>query len=236
MNRIRMNIKGWKVKFLPTGARLILLQHALFSMPVHLLAILQVSDNVLCSINRMRSTFFWGVVEGKPKRKWVGWDKLCKSIDEGGVGLRSLNEVKKSLHLKFAWQFFIGNSLWAKFFKSKDVKDQHIFVVNPKKRTRFWRMVMDCIPLVLNQSKWRVKEGNVSFWRDKWMDTGPICEQHHIVNLQKLKIKEFIVDNISDVDLLVQLVVRELTDSVMCMKEGTNVLIWMGNSEGEFNT
>ncbi|KAF5468656.1 hypothetical protein F2P56_012795 [Juglans regia] len=113
---IRRKIEGWKVKLLSSGARLILLKHVIVSMPVHLLAVLQVPKAVLLSLHKMFSSFFWGSVNGKSKRKWIKWDILCKPIDEEGVGLRSLFDIQNALHFKFAWKLLTANSLWTRFF------------------------------------------------------------------------------------------------------------------------
>lgn len=29
--------------------------------------------------------------------------KLCKSVDEGGIRVRDIGNIKSSLHMKFAW-------------------------------------------------------------------------------------------------------------------------------------
>lgn len=67
--RIHKKIEGWKMRFLSLGARLILLKHILSSLPVHLLAVLRALKSIFMSINRLCSTFFWGSVERKPKKK-----------------------------------------------------------------------------------------------------------------------------------------------------------------------
>lgn len=109
--QIRKKIDGWKMRFLSSGACLILLKLVLSSLPVHLMYVLHVPKLVFMKITRLFSMFFWGSIEGKPKKKWVKWDLLCKPVDEGGVGLRTIFDVKKSLHFKFAWELFTEKSV-----------------------------------------------------------------------------------------------------------------------------
>lgn len=64
--------------------------------------------SVFANINRILSTFFWGEVDGSPKKKWCAWHKICKPVSEGGLGLRDLEEMQKSLQIKFALKYIQG--------------------------------------------------------------------------------------------------------------------------------
>jgi len=120
------------------------------------------------------------------------------------------------------------------------VKNQHISLVDSSKGSRFWKMLINSIPLVIDKSFWRVKEGNLSFWRDKWMESGPICQKIQISDLPLLKIKDCMVDHSWDVDLVVQLVGQEVADDIFAQVDGTKPgmdrLIWLGNRDGSFST
>lgn len=94
--------------------------------------------------------------------------------------------------------------------------------------------------MVLQNSRWLVKDGNVSFWRDKWLESGPICAQQSIVNHPNLLVKHCMVNNSWDVDMLVQLVGQELTNNIVLkisgIREGSDILVWMGNLDGGFTS
>lgn len=134
INKIRDKVSGWKTRLLSAGGKLILLKHVLSSLPIYLLSVLQVPKSVLGAINIILSTFFWGESDGIPKKKWCAWNKICKPTNEGGVGLRDLEEVQKSLHMKFAWKILkdvencAQKSLWAQFLRGKYVKEKHIYI------------------------------------------------------------------------------------------------------------
>jgi len=170
---------------------------------VHLLSVLPVPKQIFGKINRLFSTFFWGASEGRPKRKWVSWDSVCRPVDEGGVGIRNIMDVYSSLQSKFAWKFLSEDTLWSRFFKAKYVKNQHFSLVDSSKGSRFWKMLINSVSLVIDKFVWRVKDGNLSFWRDKWMDSGPICQKVQISDLPLLKIKDCMVEHSWAVDLVV---------------------------------
>ncbi|XP_042965908.1 uncharacterized protein LOC122299590 [Carya illinoinensis] len=176
MNRIRDRLEGWQNRLLSAGARLLLLRHVVSSIPVHLLSVLHTPKKVVSSLNRIMSNFFWGISNGKQKRKWVAWKKVCMPTKEGGLGLRKFEEVQSSLFMKLAWNLLSSDSLWANFFRKKYCKGEHVTLVDNTKGSPLWRCIMTMVPNILNNAWWRVREGQVSFWRDPWLKTGPLVE------------------------------------------------------------
>lgn len=67
---------------------------------------------------------------------------ICKPISGGGLGIHILHVVQSSLHMKIAWNLLQGTYLWSNCFHGKYVDDKHIFVVDPKKGSNFWKMVL----------------------------------------------------------------------------------------------
>mgnify|MGYP007088645342 CR=1 FL=1 len=112
------------------------------------------------------SSFLWGSKEGKAKRKWCAWEVLCKPITDGGLCLRNLFEVQFSLDMKLAWNLLQESSLWSNFFIGKYVGVKHISEVVLNKGTTFWKMLFKCIPLVIDNSRWKIRDGKISFWKD----------------------------------------------------------------------
>ncbi|KAK2648080.1 hypothetical protein Ddye_015569 [Dipteronia dyeriana] len=97
VEKIRKKIIGWKFKLLSHGRRLILLRHVLSSMPIHLMSLFNVPQVTISHINSFLANCLWGEVEGKRKNHWHSWGKVCKLTAEGGMGLRDLKDVQKSL-------------------------------------------------------------------------------------------------------------------------------------------
>jgi hypothetical protein len=141
--KISKKIEGWKMIYLSVGARLLLIKHVLSSLPVHLLSVLPMPKQIFGKINRLFSTFFWVSSEGRPKRKWVSWESVCRPLDEGGVGIRNIMDVYSSLQSKFSWKFLSEDTLWSRFFKAKYVKNQHFSLVDSSKGSRIWKMLIN---------------------------------------------------------------------------------------------
>ncbi|XP_042964656.1 uncharacterized protein LOC122298876 [Carya illinoinensis] len=237
---IRRKLEGWQNRFLSSGTRLLLLRHVLASIPIHLLSVLHAPKAVMVVLKRLMSNFFWGSWNGKQKRHWVSWSKICSPIREGGLGLRKLEEVQESLFMKLAWNVLTGDSLWANFFKHKYVKNQHVTLVDQRKGTLFWKQIVGMFPKVLGNSWWRVRDGDVSFWRDPWLKSGALANSCDISNFPLLKVRECRFQNGWDVDLLHRLVgatkMEEILNCLGEQKEGGDLLIWKPTLNGVFSS
>ncbi|KAG7974642.1 hypothetical protein I3843_06G058000 [Carya illinoinensis] len=109
-----------------------------------------------------------------------------------------------------------------------------------RKGTWFWKKVHSCIPEVLSRFKWKIWQGNVSFWWDKWLEDGPLRVLHENVVCPSLKVKYFWVDNEWDRDMLIQLIGEEKVFEVLGVlrkyRTVEDVLVWPANASGQFTT
>lgn len=51
---------------------------------------------------------------------------MCLLVKEGGIGVKNLEEVQRSLFLKFGLNLLMQESLRLKFYKAKYVKMGHV--------------------------------------------------------------------------------------------------------------
>ncbi|KAK3211993.1 hypothetical protein Dsin_016699 [Dipteronia sinensis] len=71
-------------------------------------------------MEKIQHSFFWG--DGVEKRKihLVGWDSICRSKKNGGLGVARILDMNKSLLAKWVWRY--GNEkncLWRKVLNAK---------------------------------------------------------------------------------------------------------------------
>lgn len=67
--KVQKKISGWKMRLLSGGGRVILSRHVLSSMAMHLLAVLHLPNQIISDLNRLMSSFFWGEIDGRGKKK-----------------------------------------------------------------------------------------------------------------------------------------------------------------------
>ncbi|KAG2682183.1 hypothetical protein I3760_11G180000 [Carya illinoinensis] len=208
-SKIRGKVAIWKGRLLSQGGCLILIRHVLSCMATHTLAVLAVPKMVLRKINTILSSFLWGENNGKGKRKWCSWDKVCKPVSKGGVGVRDLAKVQKSFHMKFAWRLMTWTD----------------GVVTPSQNdSRFWKSVLKVFPKVYENIYVKIKEGKASFWFDMWLSSGPLVKSIELVQRLALKVQECWESGAWDTFALEEL------------KVGSNVFMWKPTTNGKFST
>ncbi|CAI8619299.1 unnamed protein product [Vicia faba] len=68
--------------------------------------------SLLCDIEREMRRFIWSGETSKNKLVTVVWNNICKSIVEGGLGIRSLFNLNEASNLKLSWELFHSSGSW----------------------------------------------------------------------------------------------------------------------------
>lgn len=102
------------------GRRITIVKSILFALPVYNLSFLKLPRLIENQLKSAQCRFLWGGKEGIRKLAWVGWDKVCRPMEEGGLGIKDLGMFNKALRGKWIWRFLVekGN-LWQKVLKSR---------------------------------------------------------------------------------------------------------------------
>ncbi|VFQ69646.1 unnamed protein product [Cuscuta campestris] len=124
VNHFDKLLNAWYSKVLNPMGRLILIKHVLSSIPLHHMAISELPKSVIHFLHAKMSNFLWGFRGGKPKRHWRSWDKICRPVQEGGLGVRDLNEIQQALSLKLLWKFTNIDNLWSSYMKAKYINNR----------------------------------------------------------------------------------------------------------------
>ncbi|MCH96537.1 LINE-1 reverse transcriptase like, partial [Trifolium medium] len=62
---------------------------------------------------KLQRNFLWGGLAKRRKISWVKWDDVCKPKIEGGLGIRDLRVVNKSLLAKWRWRLLMDeDEVW----------------------------------------------------------------------------------------------------------------------------
>ena len=96
---------------LSTMGRLVLIQSVLNSIPIHLMASLNLPKGIISKVNSTMAAFFWSGKAGVRRKHWVSWKCITMPKDEGGLGLRKFEDVQSAFCMKQVWNLLLGNSL-----------------------------------------------------------------------------------------------------------------------------
>ena len=110
------------------------------------------------------------------KMHWVGWDKVTKPKDEGGLGIQSAKGRNLAFLSKLNWRFHTeGESLWAKVLKGKYCNTRRLSSRNRDKLPclRVWTTMKKGSEIFQNGVRWTCgRDSNLNFWLDNWSSLG----------------------------------------------------------------
>ncbi|KAL3693293.1 hypothetical protein R1sor_006944 [Riccia sorocarpa] len=107
---IEKKFKLWANMYLSFTSRILLIKHVLSAIPVHYLMTVGFDSKGIDKINRTIRQFLWGLGPGgKPKVSLIGWHKLNRSKEEGGLGWKEL-QLRMKAHLAGKILRLLGNS------------------------------------------------------------------------------------------------------------------------------
>ncbi|XP_070041628.1 uncharacterized protein [Nicotiana tomentosiformis] len=137
-------IKGFaRGKLLSFGGKATLISSVLQSTPIHMLSVLDPSNNILGHLHKTFARFFWSTKEEGKSRHWASWQNLFLSKEEGALGFRSLNDVSRELFAKLWWRFRTTKSLWSNFMWNNYCKKEPPTVVHFRGGSHVWRQMLN---------------------------------------------------------------------------------------------
>ncbi|OVA16535.1 hypothetical protein BVC80_7669g2 [Macleaya cordata] len=206
-------------------------------MAINLLSAVAVPKIVFQQVNRMISTFFWGTHEGKPKRKWVSWNTICRLMSEGGLGIRNVEEVVSSFRLKGLWNAMTNKSIWSSFICGKYGINNKVIsgYVPPCSALKFWKECANLTAALVKNSTWKVGQGDMNFWFENWSKEGILAEVHtEALTICHITLRETVEVDFSINGLSETLIshVKDLYNTRLSAE--SNVRLWARNPNGTF--
>ena len=75
---------------------------------------------ILQGIDKLNRNFIWGSSKNKKKVHLIGWNKVIKAKEEGGLGIQATKLKNTALLAKLNWRFHSEKSfLWVKVLTNK---------------------------------------------------------------------------------------------------------------------
>jgi len=138
-------------------------------MLIHSLTIYSWPAALLKEIESWCRNFIWSGNVDVRKLVTVSWSKSCKSLSQGGLGLRSLTYLNEAANLKLCWELKTSNQYWAvllrsKVFRGRKAVNYHIF-------SSLWSSVKNENCIIDENCRWLIGScENINFWLDPWLD------------------------------------------------------------------
>ncbi|GAA0168096.1 hypothetical protein LIER_22896 [Lithospermum erythrorhizon] len=119
MEKVRLKLASWSSNFLSYGGRITLLQSVLTALPIYDLQVMKMPEHVQSKLERTLNKFLW---DGIP---WCKWNKVLAPFEEGGLNLRSFQDIHNSFMIKAWFRMREGECLWSRFMLDKYCRNQH---------------------------------------------------------------------------------------------------------------
>ena len=115
VKRVINKLSWWKFEFLSFVGRLVLVKSVMSSIPNYVMQGVALPSHLCEKLDKISRDFLWGTTKKKKKMHLVGWNKIIKPKEEGGLGIQATNAKNIALLAKLNWRMFHEReSLWAK--------------------------------------------------------------------------------------------------------------------------
>ena len=145
-----------------------LIQASSATIPSHVMQGTYLVGRILDGIDRVNKNFLWGSSETTRKIHWVGWQKVTKPKEEGGLGLQEAKGRNTTLLAKLNWRFHTeDDNLWVRVLKGKYCSNRRLNAINMDRLpcSQIWRAIKKCRDTFNKGSMWMVHTGSTfSFW------------------------------------------------------------------------
>ncbi|KAJ0568029.1 putative RNA-directed DNA polymerase [Helianthus annuus] len=178
VERMSKRIDDWKNRFLSFAGRLQLVVSVLSSIHVYWASVFIIPVSIIKELECKMKWFLWGNGNGSKGRAKVAWKEVCIPKIEGGLGIRRISEVNKSLMAYHIYSLIAGReSLWTNWVRNYRLCGRSIWDVPIQANSPWgWKKLMKCRHIFREFLWCKVGNGQNAFlWFDKWSDECPLA-------------------------------------------------------------
>ena len=118
------------------------------------------------------------MTESSKKIHWVGWPKVTKPKEVGGLGLQNAKGRNTALLAKLNWRVNVEKeALWAQVLRHKYCNQRRISSANADKLPclQIWKAIKKGKGTFNEGSMWMIgRDSNLRFWWDNWTGNRPL--------------------------------------------------------------
>lgn len=108
VHKFHEKLAGWKINLLSHAGRTVLIKSILTSVPVYYMSVEKLSRKTIDELEGIMRKFMWGK-KGKDRyMAMVAWHKICVGLEEGVLGIKSIEVFNKAFIQKLIWQLAVG--------------------------------------------------------------------------------------------------------------------------------
>ena len=101
-----IKLAGWKAKFLSFAGRAVLVKSVMSAVPNYIMQGVALLVHLCKKLGKISRDFLWGSSSEKRKLHLVGWSKVIKPKEEGGLGIQAAKAKNIALLSKLNWRMY----------------------------------------------------------------------------------------------------------------------------------
>lgn len=177
LEKVQARLAGWKTAQLSLAGRTLLIQSVTSSIPLYTMQTTKLPESINSAVDKCHRQFLWGDTDTKKKIHLVGWNRVCKPKDHGGLDIKQMTKLNGSLLAKVGWKIMTEqDALWVKVVKGKSLSNSNFLECRANAQSSYtWRSVIKGQDVLKRGLKWVIGNGRtVKFWIDVWIGNAPL--------------------------------------------------------------
>lgn len=168
-------LSGWKARLLSVGGRLILVNAVLSSLPIYFMSSNLTPKTVREILDARRRAFLWtGEDKCHGSQCLIAWEKVCKSKENGGLGVKKLEDLNHCLLMKFVHKIHDPSELpWKNWYFRQAGHE----LGSAPAESFLARLIHEELPRYRALTVVAVGDGRTTaFWLDQWLFDDTLAE------------------------------------------------------------
>jgi hypothetical protein len=175
INKFKAKLTKLKAHKLNHAGRLTYISSVLSSIPIYYMTTILFSKKFISKITSIIRNFWWLGVQDESENSgfsFRSWRDICRPKKEGGLGIRDLMTVNRSLLLNAAWKIATSkNAFLSEVLKSKYHPDTSFWKAgNNTTKSAFWSSIMNVKDILIKNCTVQIHKGDSSIWSTPWCD------------------------------------------------------------------
>ncbi|XP_058722436.1 uncharacterized mitochondrial protein AtMg00310-like [Vicia villosa] len=208
-DRIWNRINSWKGRSLSKAGKEIMIKYVLQAIPSYIMSLFILLEAVIQDIERMLNAFWWGGGRDSGGIRWMSWDRIACSKEDGGLGFRDFKAFNIAMVAKQGWSLLSKpDTLVSRIFKARYFPNNSFFDSSLGYNPSFvWRSIWKAREVLTLGCRWSIGDGSqISVMQDPWFRgssegtlRGPQKQEvyHMFVNnLMQANVKQWDVDTV----------------------------------------
>ncbi|KAK4258521.1 hypothetical protein QN277_004963 [Acacia crassicarpa] len=246
IERVQSKLSVWKARSLSMAGRVTLAKSVISSIPLYPMQVARLPKGVCLAVEKIQRNFIWGHGDNNNRFHPVGWDRITRPKEFGGLGFRRLQSLNKACGAKLAWNLVTGaTGLWAEVLQAKYMlRDEHSLLVSKSGDSKLWKFITSQRHIIEKGTKWQIRNGSmVRFFEDRWLFDGKISDQClRILSDEESRssVADWVLNGFWDMDRLAGIVNTSILQRLIShlppvSSAGYDVMTWGASGNGIFS-